>query len=198
MRARSVAAGTMFLALAMAPSASADTGLSVGPARDYMSTEGPTLIQVANAGDAPARITPEAMVYTGGAWEPLLIGLTTQPPRGFRLNPGEQREVKVTSSLPITAPCALYGIRFSTVAARGEGIVARASVLAQLLLRDEGASEADCAAVIPAPSVLEPTGSNHNWWGLLAIPLVLLTALGLVWQKHPPKPKLGRAVGFGS
>ena len=64
-------------------------------------------------------------------------------------------------------------------------MVAKAAVLAQLLLRDEGASEEDCAAVIPAPTVADAPASNAISWGWLALPLVGLIAFGLIRTRAP-------------
>ena len=189
--ARIVAVGTAVLALASP--ASAEVGVGVGPARQYLSTEGPTEVYVVNRGDERVRFDGRTVVSSAGRWEELLTGLTLRPSH-FRLDPGEQRTVRVISSLPLTEPCSLYGAIFTArVGETTSGVVVEGSAVAQLLLRDDGASDADCLAVIPAPDV-PAAASNEISWGWLAIPLVGLIALGIVWQRKPAK--VGRVAGF--
>lgn len=150
--------------LAAAP-AHADTGVAVGPARQYVSpTTTEVTIQVANVGDTRMTLHSDVMAYNGESWEPTRLGLKVRP-ASFTLAPRTQRAVTVAIPAATTVPCRLVGVRFWIPQPGAQGLVLEGGALAQLALGGRGYVESDCLAVLPEPPPASaPESASGGFW----------------------------------
>ena len=193
-RAGALVVGAAVIVLAGAP-ASADTGVSVGPARQLVEPgQTRATIQVSNPTDRTMRVTTAEFIYVGGEWVEGKAGLAFGPSR-FELAPHTQQSVIVALPRTTEVPCRLVGAGFGVQAEQaGTGVIVQGMGLAQLAIQGRGGTEADCAALLPQPPPKPSPGFRVPWGlvGMIAGAIALLLAGRLT--KRRPKNK---AYGFG-
>jgi hypothetical protein len=164
----SVLVSAVTLAVLTAVPAHADTGLTIGPARQLIAPgQGSAEVQVYNASDHAADFTATPWRYIGGTWvEDTSLALFIKPHR-FTLQSQETRTVSVLiPKLP--ADCTLVGVGFAELAVNGK----------------DGA-EADCLAVLPQPPATAAAGGGSSP-ALFAVPILVVLACGVAgWRLRP-------------
>jgi hypothetical protein len=181
----SVLVSAVTLAVLTAVPAHADTGLTIGPARQLIAPgQGSAEVQVYNASDHAADFTATPWRYIGGTWvEDTSLALFIKPHR-FTLQSQETRTVSVLiPKLP--ADCTLVGVGFALAVPGATGVAVRGVGMAELAVNGKDGAEADCLAVLPQPPATAAAGGGSSP-ALFAVPILVVLACGVAgWRLRP-------------